>query len=77
MATTYLYQWSLCPRPDLRVELQVEAGGAVEARREVEAFLLRHGGAGWRIESVRRTRSERFPDALPQADLQGRLAATK
>lgn len=72
MTTTYLYQWSLVPAPDIRVELQIEAGGAVAARREVKAFLHRHGGDGWRIEAVQRTRGQ----ALPLADLQRRLSPT-
>jgi hypothetical protein len=38
----YVYQWDLQPRPDIRVELRIEARDAITARREVVAFLRQH-----------------------------------
>lgn len=68
----YVYHWSLRPRPDLRVELEIEAHDANAARREVDDFLRRHDGAGWRVEAVSRTRrsvraGSPLPPRLPRA----------
>jgi hypothetical protein len=52
----YVYHWNLRPRPDICVELRIEAQGAIAARREVEAFLRRHRAADWQIETVSRSR---------------------
>lgn len=70
--TAYVYQWSLRPRPDISVELRIEAQDAIAARREVEAFLERHRAAGWEIETVSRSRgvvleSQRAVESLPSS----------
>ena len=51
----YVYQWSLRPRPDIRVELQIEAQSACVARRELVAFLREHEAESWRVETVSRS----------------------
>jgi hypothetical protein len=66
----YVYHWNLRPRPDICVELRIEAPDAVAARREVVAFLRRHLAAGWEIETVSRSRgvglaSQRSVASLP------------
>jgi hypothetical protein len=41
-----MYHWSLRARPDLCVELRIEAQDANAARREMQAFLRRHHAKG-------------------------------
>ncbi len=53
----YVYHWNLRPRPDICVEVHIEAASASAARREVVAFLREHEAEAWRVETV--TRSSR------------------
>ena len=68
--TAYVYHWSLRARPDISVELRIEAQDVIAARREVKAFLRSHHAAGWEIETVSRSRavvleSQRPVESLP------------
>jgi hypothetical protein len=51
----YVYHWNLRPRPDIRVEVHIEAASAIAARREIVAFLREHEAQRWEIETVSRS----------------------
>lgn len=64
----YVYQWSLRPRPDIRVELQIEAVSACVARRELVAFLREHEAESWRVETVTRSHGSTFADGTSRGN---------
>lgn len=65
---TYLYRWSLRPREGVRLELEVTAARASDARRAIERLLREDDPARWVLESVSRTkRSVTQPVAPPAA----------
>lgn len=68
----YVYHWTVRPRPEICMELQIEAASAIDARRELFALLGEHRTSCWQIQIV--SRSQR--SFMPWMESASRLLAT-